>query len=243
MVKKQTVFILTFLFATSLFSQWQYESDANKSEKIFVTDSRNESTFSIQKSKAGKLRFFIKLDTEKECKIDQIQFKFDGIQRIVTFQAQQTSNDLLEITYDQANDLENLETFSLFIKKRNNLNVTFLDNCGFNQTKNYTLKGSSKAMDRISLIQHLSKTIRVLKAKKEKLAFVANNLPKLDDKNLLEKKLADIELLDVLEVSWRSFQNDKYNIKIRLNINGYGFKELFGTFRLNKPVKKIKPKY
>ena len=243
MIKKQTLFILTFLLTSTIFSQWQYATEANKSENIFVTDSKNESTFSIQKSKEGKVKFFIKLETEKECKINQIQFKFDGIKSIVKFEAQQTKNDLVEILYDQVNDLENLEIFSLFIKKRNILYVTFLDRCGFNQTKNYTLKGSSKAIDRISLIQHLSKTIRILKAKKEKLAFIANNLPRLDDKNLLEKKLIDVDLLDVEEVSWKSFQNDKYNIKIRLKINGSGFKELFGTFRLYKPVKSIKSRY
>ena len=243
MVKIKSVFLLTFLITSSLFSQWQYAADENENVKIFVADSKNESTFSIQKSKDGIVRLFTKLDANNECKINEIQFKFDGIKSNIKFQAQQTNHDLVEIIYNQINDLKNLETFSILIKKRNILYVTFLNSCGLYQTKNFTLKGSSKAIERISLVQNLSKTIQLLKAKKERLAFITNNLPRLDDENLLEKKLADVDLLDVQEVAWKSFQNDKYNIKIRLKINGYGFKELFGTFRLFKPIKNIKPRY
>jgi len=60
---------------------------------------------------------------------------------------------------------------------------------------------------------------------------------------LLGKKLNDINLLDVQDVSWINYQNDKYNIKIRLKLNGTGYKELFGKLRLYKPTENIKSRY
>ena len=188
------------------------------------------------------MKFFIELDDDEECKINQIKFKFDGIKNTVKFSTKQIKNRL-EILYDRVDGLENLERFSLFIKKRNFIYATFLDTCEFNETKNYSLKGSSNAIDKISLIQYLNRTIKVLKAKNEKLAFIINNLPRLYDNKLLEKKLNDINLLDVQDVSWINYQNDKYNIKIRLKLNGTGYKELFGKLRLYKPTANIKSRY
>jgi hypothetical protein len=231
MFNKNSVLIVLFLLVNYTFSQWKYEYGSNKNEKIFVLDSKEKSAFVIEKSKQGSVRFFIELDVEEECKINQIKFKFDGIK------------NRIEILYDRVDGLENLETFSLFIKKRNFIYATFLDTCEFNQTKSYSLKGSSNAIDKINLIQFLNRTIKVLKAKNEKLAFIVNNLPRLYDNKLLEKKLSDINLLDVQEVSWINYQNDKYNIKIRLKLNGTGYKEIFGKHRLYKPTANIKSRY
>jgi len=239
---KKRVLVFLFLFTNYTFSQWNYEYDSNKNEKIFVLDSKEKSAFVIEKSKQGSVKFFIELDVEEECKINQIIFKFDGIKNTLKFSTKQIKNRL-EILYDQVDGLENLESFSLFIKKRNFIYATFLDTCGFNQTKSYSLKGSSDAIDKINLIQYLNRTIKVLKAKNEKLAFIVNKLPRLYDNKLLKKKLSDINLLDVQEVSWINYQNDKYNIKIRLKLNGTGYKELFGKLRLYKPTANIKSRY
>jgi hypothetical protein len=242
MFNKNSVLIVLFLLVNYTFSQWKYEYGSNKNEKIFVLDSKEKSAFVIEKSKQGSVRFFIELDVEEECKINQIKFKFDGIKNTVKFSTKQIKNRI-EILYDRVDGLENLETFSLFIKKRNFIYATFLDTCEFNQTKSYSLKGSSNAIDKINLIQFLNRTIKVLKAKNEKLAFIVNNLPRLYDNKLLEKKLSDINLLDVQEVSWINYQNDKYNIKIRLKLNGTGYKEIFGKHRLYKPTANIKSRY
>ena len=239
---KKRVLVFLFLFTNYTFSQWNYEYDSNKNEKIFVLDSKEKSAFVIEKSKQGSVKFFIELDVEEECKINQIIFKFDGIKNTLKFSTKQIKNRL-EILYDQVDGLENLESFSLFIKKRNFIYATFLDACVFNQTKSYSLKGSSDAIDKINLIQYLNRTIKVLKAKNEKLAFIVNKLPRLYDNKLLKKKLSDINLLDVQEVSWINYQNDKYNIKIRLKLNGTGYKELFGKLRLYKPTANIKSRY
>jgi len=242
MFNKNSVLIVLFLLVNYTFSQWKYEYGSNKNEKIFVLDSKEKSAFVIEKSKQVLVRFFIELDVEEECKINQIKFKFDGIKNTVKFSTKQIKNRI-EILYDRVDGLENLETFSLFIKKRNFIYATFLDTCEFNQTKSYSLKGSSNAIDKINLIQFLNRTIKVLKAKNEKLAFIVNNLPRLYDNKLLEKKLSDINLLDVQEVSWINYQNDKYNIKIRLKLNGTGYKEIFGKHRLYKPTANIKSRY
>ena len=242
MFNKNSVLIVLFLLVNYTFSQWKYEYGSNKNEKIFVLDSKEKSAFVIEKSKQGLVRFFIELDVEEECKINQIKFKFDGIKNTVKFSTKQIKNRI-EILYDRVDGLENLETFSLFIKKRNFIYATFLDTCEFNQTKSYSLKGSSNAIDKINLIQFLNRTIKVLKAKNEKLAFIVNNLPRLYDNKLLEKKLSDINLLDVQEVSWINYQNDKYNIKIRLKLNGTGYKEIFGKHRLYKQTANIKSRY
>ena len=242
MFNKNGVLIVLFLLVNYSFSQWKYEYGSNKNEKIFVLDSKENSAFVIEKSKEGSVKFFIELDEEKECKINQIKFKFDGIKNTIKFSTEQTKNRL-EILYDRVDGLENLERFSLFIKKRNFIYATFLDACDFNQTNSYSLKGSSNAIDKINLIQYLNQTIKVLKAKNEKLAFILNNLPRLYDNKMLEKKLNDINLLDVQDVSWINYHNDKYNIKIRLKLNGAGYKELFGKLRLYKPTANIKSRY
>lgn len=242
MILNNVVLIFLLLVVNSTFSQWRYEYDSNNNEKIFVFDSKENSAFVIEKSKQGEVKFFIDLDLEQECKINQIKFKFDGIKNTVMFSTKQIKNRL-EILYNQVDGLENLETFSLLIKKRNFIYATFLDTCEFNKTKNYSLKGSSNAIDKINLIQYLNRTIKVLKAKNEKLDFIINNLPRLYDNKLLEKKLSEINLLDVQEVSWINYQNDKYNIKIRVKLNGAGYKELFGKLRLYKPTKNIKSRY
>jgi|GEM_PF-2300773 hypothetical protein len=242
MILNNVVLIFLLLVVNSTFSQWRYEYDSNNNEKIFVFDSKENSAFVIEKSKQGEVKFFIELDLEQECKINQIKFKFDGIKNTVMFSTKQIKNRL-EILYNQVDGLENLETFSLFIKKRNFIYATFLDTCEFNKTKNYSLKGSSNAIDKINLIQYLNRTIKVLKAKNEKLDFIINNLPRLYDNKSLEKKLSEINLLDVQEVSWKNYQNDKYNIKIRVKLNGAGYKELFGKLRLYKPTKNIKSRY
>lgn len=188
MFNKNGFLIILFLLVNYTFSQWKYEYSSDKNEKIFVLDSKEKSAFVIEKSKQGSVKFFIELDEEEECKINQIIFKFDGLKNTVKFSTKQIKNRL-EILYDRVDGLENLERFSLFIKKRNFIYATFLDTCEFNQTNNYSLKGSSNAIDKINLIQYLNRTIKVLKAKNEKLAFILNNLPRLYDNKLLEKKI------------------------------------------------------
>jgi hypothetical protein len=141
MILNNVVLIFLLLVVNSTFSQWRYEYDSNNNEKIFVFDSKENSAFVIEKSKQGEVKFFIELDLEQECKINQIKFKFDGIKNTVMFSTKQIKNRL-EILYNQVDGLENLETFSLFIKKRNFIYATFLDTCEFNKTKNYSLKGS-----------------------------------------------------------------------------------------------------
>lgn len=243
MIKLSLVTILIFLSINPIFSQWQYEIDNEKNEKILVMDSTNESTFLIQKSKKEEVHFLIDLDVDKECKINEIEFRFDGIKVKTNFKAKPLNNERIEILYDELNGLKDLELFSLYIKKRNMIYVTFLDNCGFKTSKRYSLKGSSKAIDRIGLIEHLNKTINILEAKNEKLAFITDNLPRLENKKLVQQRLEGINILDVEEVSWKTHNNDRYNIKIRLKLNGFGYKELFGKFRLYRPSKNIKARY
>ena len=243
MIKIQLVNILTFLIISPLFSQWQFETDNEKNEKIFVEDSKNKSSFMIQKSKKGEVHFYMVLDIDEECKINEIEFKFDGIKAKTKFKARPLNNERVAILYDELNGLEGLELFSLYIKKRNILYVTFLDKCGFNESKSYSLKGSSKAIDKMGLMEHLNRTIKILRAKKEKLTFINTNLPRIENNKLLQQRLDGINVLDVEEVAWKTHNNDRYNIKIRLKLNGAGYKELFGTFRLYRPTKSIKSRY
>lgn len=243
MIKLSLVTILLFLSINPIFSQWQYEIDNEKNEKILVMDSTNESTFLIQKSKKGEVHFLIDLNVDKECKINEIEFRFDGIKVKTNFKAKPLNNERIEILYDELYGLEGLELFSLYIKKRNSLYVTFLDKCGINESKSYTLKGSSKAIDKMGLMDHLDRTIKILRAKNEKLTFIKSKLPRIENNKLLQQRLNGINVLDVEEVTWKTHNNDRYNIKIRLKLNGTGYKELFGTFRLYRPTKSIKSRY
>ena len=140
MLKKCFLNILFFLSFNSVFAQWNYEFDTEKNEKIFVKDFKNESTFSIHKLNQGDVHFYLELELVKECEIKEVVFEFDGVKQKVNFKVKSTGEKKIEILYDELKGLEGLEVFSLYIKKRNTLNITFLDKCGLNKSKKYTLK-------------------------------------------------------------------------------------------------------
>ena len=49
--------------------------------------------------------------------------------------------------------------------------------------------------------------------------------------------------LEITEVYWKNAGQNKYAIKIRVKLKGKGFRELYGDFRLFKPVDKVKFRY
>ena len=61
--------------------------------------------------------------------------------------------------------------------------------------------------------------------------------------NFSEKSLKDINPLEITEVYWKNAGQNKYAIKIRVKLKGKGFRELYGDFRLFKPVDKVKFRY
>ena len=233
-----------FLFSIQItHAQWEYKKKANSNDKIFVKDFDNNSTFAIEKNKNGKVNFFIEQLELDECSIETMEFRFDGYNGSLSFNVKQQGGDSLEILFDDLNGLEPLKTFAKLIKQKNILNVKFLDVCSINNTIKYTLKGSSNAMNKIGLIAFLDKTIKILEAKKNKIKLIVNSIPKLENRNFPKDRLGDVNPLDILEVSWKTLNQDRYKIKIRLKLNGYGYKELYGAFRLLRPVDKIKSRY
>ena len=243
MLKKCFLNILFFLSFNSVFAQWNYEFDTEKNEKIFVKDFKNESTFSIHKLNQGDVHFYLELELVKECEIKEVVFEFDGVKQKVNFKVKSTGEKKIEILYDELKGLEGLEVFSLYIKKRNTLNITFWDKCGLNKSINYSLKGSSNAIDKIELMEFLKRNINILSAKKEKFKYLVSQIPRLENNEVLEKRLDGINILDIENISWKSHNNDRYNITLRLMLESGVKKQLFGKFKLLKPVEIIKSRY
>lgn len=243
MLKKCFLNILFFLSFNSVFAQWNYEFDTEKNEKIFVKDFKNESTFSIHKLNQGDVHFYLELELVKECEIKEVVFEFDGVKQKVNFKVKSTGEKKIEILYDELKGLEGLEVFSLYIKKRNTLNITFWDKCGLNKSINYSLKGSSNAIDKIELMEFLKRNINILSAKKEKFKHLVSQIPRLENNEVLEKRLHGINILDIENISWKSHNNDRYNITLRLMLESGVKKQLFGKFKLLNPVKIIKSRY
>ncbi|MEL0245530.1 MAG: hypothetical protein VW916_07270 [Flavobacteriaceae bacterium] len=243
MLKIYFLKILIFLSFNSVLAQWNYELDIEKNEKISVKDFKNESTFSIHKLNQGDVNFFIELELDKDCEINEVVFEFDGVKQKINFKVKSTGEKNIEIFYDEFNGLEGLEVFSLYIKKRNTLNITFLDKCGLNKSKKYTLKGSSNAIDKIELMEFLKRNINILSAKKEKFKYLVSQIPRLENNKLLEQRLDEINILDIKNISWKSHNNDRYNITLMLILESGVKKQLFGKFKLLNPVKIIKSRY
>ena len=64
-----------FLFSIQItHAQWEYKEKANSNEKIFVKDFDNNSTFAIEKTKNGKVNFFIEQLELDECSIETMEF-------------------------------------------------------------------------------------------------------------------------------------------------------------------------
>ena len=76
-----------------------------------------------------------------------------------------------------------------------------------------------------------------------KIKFIEESIPRLETKKFPADRLRDINPLEITEVYWKSYQNDKYHIKIKLKLNDETRRELFGKFKLFKQVDKIKSRY
>ena len=82
-------------------AQWEYQESANSNEKIFVKDFDNSSTFAIEKTKNGKVNFFIKQLKLDECSIETMEFRFDGYNGSLSFNVKEQGDDSLEILFDE----------------------------------------------------------------------------------------------------------------------------------------------
>ena len=129
------------------------------------------------------------------------------------------------------------------VKERNFIYSQFNNVCGISIKKRYSLKGSSNAINKINLIPFLNKTIKITEAKMAKIKFIEESIPRLETKKFPADRLRDINPLEITEVYWKSYQNDKYHIKIKLKLNDGTRRELFGKFKLFKQVDKIKSRY
>ena len=233
-----------FLFSIQIIhAQWEYEENANSYEKIFVKDFDNNTTFAIEKTKNGEVNFFIMQLELDECSIEKMEFSFDGYNGSLSFNVKEQGDDSLKILFDNVDGLDPLKTFAKLIRQKNILYAKFFDICSINKSIEYSLKGSSNAINKIGLIAFLGKTIKILEEKKNKIQFIVNSVPKLENRNFPIDRLGDVNPLDILEVSWKTLNQDRYKIKIRLKLNGYGYKELYGAFRLLRPADKIKSRY
>tara|TARA_B100000945_G_C20329084_1_gene571469 strand:- start:64 stop:798 length:735 start_codon:yes stop_codon:yes gene_type:complete len=240
-LKSSVIFFL--LISKSIFSQWQYEVEGKSLEKIFVDDTNNISTFLIQKAANGDITFTIeKLDLDI-CPVGSIDFRFDNYSRKLNFEVEKVGANTLKILFNRVDGLEELKDFTKLIKAKNYLYTTLIDQCEINAAYNYTLKGSSIAINRIRLIPFLERTIKILEAKKNKMNFIISSIPRLEKDEFSEKSLKNINPLEITDVYWKNAGQNKYSIKIRVKLNGKGFRELYGDFRLFKPVDKIKFRY
>ena len=68
-------------------AQWEYQTDDKKNEIISVNDKNNNSSFLIERKK-GKVNFYIKGVSESECKVESIEFRFDGIKDVLFFKVE-----------------------------------------------------------------------------------------------------------------------------------------------------------
>ena len=224
-------------------AQWQYKTDDKQNEIISVNDKNNNSSFLIERKKNGEINFYIKGVSESECKMESIEFRFDGIKDVLLFKVEKSEEKKLKILYDDINCLGYLKSFSKLVKERNFIYSQFNNVCGINIKKRYSLKGSSNAINKINLIPFLNKTIKITEAKMAKIKFIEESIPRLETKKFPADRLRDINPLEITEVYWKSHQNDKYHIKIKLKLNGETRRELFGKFKLFKQVDKIKSRY
>jgi predicted transcriptional regulator len=239
-------YLLVIIFVSCISvsnAQWEYQTDEKQNEIIFVNDENNNSSFIIERNKSGNYFFYITGVGESECKIESIEFRFDGIKDVLLFKVGNLEDKKLKILYDDINGLDYLKSFSKLVKERNFIYSKFINVCGININKRYTLKGSSKAINKINLIPYLNKTIKVTEAKMAKIKLIENSIPRLETKKFPADRLRDINPLEITEVYWKSHQNDKYHIKIKLKLNGETRRELFGKFKLFKQVDKIKSRY
>ena len=241
------IFSLTIIFCLSInfsiFSQWQYEKEGPSAEKIFVDDTNSNSVFLIKKTSNGKITFTLeKLDLDI-CPIESIDFRFDNFNGKLNFEVEKIDNNSLKILFNRVDGLEELKDFTKLIKAKNFLYTKLIDECKLYITYDYTLKGSSNAINKINLITYLERTIRILEAKKRKMDFIISSIPRLEKDEFSEKSLRDINPLEITEVYWKNAGQNKYAIKIRVKLKGKGFRELYGNFRLFKPLDKVKFRY
>lgn len=238
------LYLLTFISLINISqAQWEYRSDDKKNEIISVNDKDKNSSFLIERKNNGQISFFINGVAESECKIETIEFRFDGIKDVLLFKVEKVEEKKLKILFNDINGLDYLKSFSKLVKQRNFIYCNFINVCGININKTFSLKGSSNAINKIDLIPFLGKTIKITEAKKAKIKFIENSIPRLDSKNFPVHRLRDINPLDIIKVYWKSHQNDKYHIKIKLKLNGQVSRELFGKFKLFKRLDKIKSRY
>ena len=240
-IRLTVVFYFTFIF--SVFSQWQYEKEGPSVEKIFVDDINSNSVFTIKKISNGKITFTLERLDLDICPIESIDFRFDNYNGKLNFDVEKINNNSLKILFNRVDGLEELKGFTKLIKAKNFLYTKLIDECKLNIAYNYTLKGSSKAINKIELIPYLERTIRILEAKSNKINFIISSVPRLEKDEFSEKSLKDINPLEITEVYWKNAGQNKYAIKIRVKLKGKGFRELYGDFRLFKPVDKVKFRY
>ena len=235
--------IFCFTIILSVFSQWEYEKEGPLVEKIYVDDTNSNSVFSIKKVSNGKIIFTLeKLDLDI-CPIESIDFRFDNYDGKINFEVEKINSNSLKILFNRVDGLEELKDFTKLIKAKNFLYTKLIDECKLNIAYNYTLKGSSNAINKIKLIPYLERTIRILEAKMNKINFIISSIPRLEKDEFSEKSLKDINPLEITEVYWKNSGQNKYAIKIRVKLKGKGFRELYGNFRLFKPVDKVKFRY
>ena len=240
-IRLTVIFYFTIIF--SVFSQWQYEKEGASVEKIFVDDTNSNSVFSIKKTSDGKIIFTLeKLDLDI-CPVESIDFRFDNYNGKINFEVEKINSNSLKILFNRVDGLEELKAFTKLIKAKNFLYTKLIDECKLYIVYNYTLKGSSNAINKINLIPYLERTIRILEAKKNKINFIISSIPRLEKDEFSEKSLKDINPLEITEVYWKNAGQNKYAIKIRVKLKGKGFRELYGDFRLFKPVDKVKFRY
>ena len=154
-IRLTVVFYFTFIF--SVFSQWQYEKEGPSVEKIFVDDINSNSVFSIKKISNGKITFTLERLDLDICPIESIDFRFDNYNGKLNFEVEKINNNSLKILFNRVDGLEELKGFTKLIKAKNFLYTKLIDECKLNIAYNYTLKGSSKAINKIELINFFIK--------------------------------------------------------------------------------------
>ena len=194
-IRLTVIFYFTIIF--SVFSQWQYEKEGASVEKIFVDDTNSNSVFSIKKTSDGKIIFTLeKLDLDI-CPVESVDFRFDNYNGKINFEVEKINSNSLKILFNRVDGLEELKDFTKLIKAKNFLYTKLIDECKLNIVYDYTLKGSSNAINKINLIPYLERTIRILEAKKNKINFIISSIPRLEKDEFSEKSLKDINPLEI----------------------------------------------
>ena len=138
-------YLLVIIFVSCISvsnAQWEYQTDEKQNEIIFVNDENNNSSFIIERNKSGNYFFYITGVGESECKIESIEFRFDGIKDVLLFKVGNLEDKKLKILYDDINGLDYLKSFSKLVKERNFIYSKYINVCGIKINKRYTLKGS-----------------------------------------------------------------------------------------------------